>query len=617
MIRSRITSRSFTSTTKLFSHQRSKMFVPTLRENPAEATVPSHRLLLRAGFIRQMDQTAGLYMTLPLGLRVLDKIERLVDLAMAKCGGNKLAMPLLLPSSLWKRTGRWQTAGDELIRVQDRKGADYCLAPTHEEAFTELVASSIKSWRQLDDGGVRLYQTGKKYRDEVRPRFGLMRSREFIMKDMYSFDLDETNAIQTYNEVSLSYNALCHAIFGQEGKGWSRVEADTGNIGGSLSHEYQVHAEIGEDLLLHCNQCHHSANQEKMSVVTVEEREEGTKEKDKVHVWHGTNNEGNNVRIHISGVPKGRTVNPLKVQSMLQLIEEPKESARTKGHDDEGEAHGEAKAEGEGAEQDQPSTLVHGSTTCIGEDSSPTKIDVLQAMPNDTCPSCLSNTLTGTRGIEIGHVFYLGDKYSKCMEATYQNKNGRESLCDMGCYGIGISRIAAAAIERTQGHDENGIVWPEAIAPYRLCILPIGGGKTVANEYLNTKAMELCTMFEQKNIMDSDDIVVDDRSNKTSSPGIKLKEASLIGFPWIIVLGKDSLPSNKEDWKNEMKLEEYLLQGGSDGGGTVEIQERATGISVHVPFSEVVEYFQNHARCRTPVELLMDGFDTYEKKERD
>ena len=303
---------------------------------------------------------------------------------------------------------------------------------------------------------------------------------------------------------------------------------------------------------------------------------------------------------HISGIPKGRTVNPLKVQSIMQLVEEPKESARTEQHEGKGEGEG----EGEGAEQDQSSTLVHGSTTCIGEDSSPTKIDLLQAMPNDTCPSCLSNTLTGTRGIEIGHVFYLGDKYSKCMEATYQNKNGRESLCDMGCYGIGISRIAAAAIERTQGHDENGIVWPEAIAPYRLCILPIGGGKTVANEYLNTKAMELCTMLHDITVMDSDDIVVDDRSNRTSSPGIKLKEASLIGFPWIIVLGKDSLPSNKEDWENEMKLEEYLLQG-----GTVEIQERATGISVHVPFSEVGEYFQNHARCRTPVELLMENLE--------
>ena len=184
MIRQR---RAFTTTTRRLFHQRSRMFVPTLREDPADATIPSHKLLLRAGYIRQMDHTAGLYMTLPMGLRVLNKIERLVDMAMAQCNGNKLVMPLVLPSKLWKKTGRWESAGEELIRLQDRKGNDYCLAPTHEEAFTELVSSSVTSWRQLTPHGLRLYQIGNKYRDEVRPRFGLMRSREFVMKVHFFF----------------------------------------------------------------------------------------------------------------------------------------------------------------------------------------------------------------------------------------------------------------------------------------------------------------------------------------------------------------------------------------------------------------------------------------------
>jgi prolyl-tRNA synthetase len=585
------------------------MFIPTMKEIPSEATIPSHQLLLRGGFIRSMNSTSGLYMTLPMGLRVLDKIERLVDLAMSRCGGNKLSMPLLLPSSLWKKTGRWDTAGEELIRLKDRKGSSYCLAPTHEEAFTELVASSIKSWRQLDSGGVRLYQTGKKYRDEIRPRFGVMRSREFTMKDMYSFDINATKAIEAYNEVSVSYNALCHAIFGRNG--WSRVEADTGNIGGTLSHEYQIHSNIGEDVLLHCNSCLYSANQEKMTTilrdgVVVEEGDD----KENARVWHGRKEDGTIVHVQIMGIPHQRHVNDIKMENILNLTKIEKScqvDASTKN-------------------QMERIDIVHGSTSSDGE-----TVDVVEAMPGDTCPNCRQNELTSTRGIEIGHVFYLGDKYSKAMNAYYQNRDGKQTLCEMGCYGIGISRIAAAAVE--QGHDENGIIWPESIAPYRLCILPIGGGTFVivlqshcllvsltfspllpshthtlgttnGNQFLNQKAIELSTQLHA--IINTDDIVVDDRSNKITSPGVKMNEANLLGYPWIIILGKDTLPKDKDDWSNKDVLNTYL-----DEESIVEIQERKTGQKYFVPYYEIYNFFQNHSDCKSSSDYLNEGFQLH------
>ena len=594
-------------------HRRSQTFVPTLRENPAEATIASHQLLLRGGFIKQLDSTAGLYMTLPIGLRVLDKIERIVDLAMSKCGGNKLAMPLLLPSSLWKRTGRWETAGDELIRVKDRKDADYCLAPTHEEAFTELVGSAVASWRQLDQGGLRLYQTGQKYRDEVRPRFGLMRSREFIMKDMYSFDTDSTAAKIAYKEVSASYGALFHAIFGQEGVGWSRVEADTGNIGGSLSHEYQVHADVGEDLLLHCQNCKHSSNQEKMKSIQIEK---GMEIGNTTHVWRGIEANGAVVHIHVGGIPQGRQVNSLKLQQVLHLREEPEEIERKK------ERKKERTTEIETETTDSTDSTDSADSADSANDSTPSVIhikhgtdsinnndlftDLILVEEKDTCPSCASFPLNSLRGIEIGHVFYLGTKYSKAMNATYQNKNGRQELVDMGCYGIGISRIAAAAVERIGGHDSEGIIWPEAIAPYRVAILAIGGGgkkNKIANQFLNDRAIHLCQELNNQNVIHSDDIMYDDRIRE--SPGLKLKEASLIGFPWVIVLGKKSLPSkNGNEWEDEKILNKWL----DDGNGTVEIQERATGESVHLPYNEIVEYLNNHPRCCDMETLLEDGF---------
>ena len=605
------TTRHYTTTRRLLYHRRSQMFVPTLREDPADATVPSHRLLLRAGFIRQMDHTAGLYMTLPMGLRVLDKIERLVDMAMARCGGNKLAMPLLLPSSLWKRTGRWDTAGEELIRVQDRRGADYCLAPTHEEAFTELVASAVASWRQLDDGGLRLYQTGNKYRDEVRPRFGLMRSREFVMKDMYSFDADEEAAKRAYNEVSTSYSALCHAVFGSEGQGWSRVEADTGNIGGSLSHEYQVHADVGEDLLLHCSVCHHSANQEKMATIDITDNTTTSSEVNQTHVWYGIDQEGRPLCIHIGGIPAKREVNPLKVQAILGLREEPTQNITTDDNDNDNDN------DNNNDDQGKVVQLVHGNRMEDRTDNN-YPIDIIQAEPNDTCPACLSSScLTGTRGIEIGHVFYLGDKYSKAMKATYQDKNGREALIDMGCYGIGISRIAAAAVERLGGHDSDGIVWPEAIAPYRIAVVPIGGGGgkkgLVAREFLQQKAASLCLSLEKNGVVDADDVVLDDRTRE--SPGVRLKEASLMGFPWLIVLGKTCLPAKDSgEWEDREALERFITNndeeqnGSMKQQGTVEIQERATGESVHLPYGNVVEYLKNHPRCQGADILLEEGF---------
>eukprot|EP00946_MAST-07B_sp_MAST-7B-sp1_P002335 g2335.t1 len=574
-------------------HLRSRLFVPTQREDPSDAVLASHKLMVRGGFIRQLDNTAGLYMMLPLGLRVLDKIEAVVDVAMRRAGGNKLAMPILLPAALWKRTGRWDSAGAELFRLSDRRDSDFCLGPTHEEAFTELVASTIVSWRQLADGGLRLYQTDRKYRDEMRPRFGLMRGREFVMKDMYSFDADVDAAHTTYSEVSASYAAVFRAIFGEEGLGWSRVEADTGNIGGTLSHEYQVHADVGEDLVLHCPRCNHAANQEKMASPPRRGARDSTGEDvdDSAAITLRANpnaigSSSSSFLVSVQGIPKGRRANALKIKAHLGLEEDPILA-------EEGSALM--------TEDDSAVTLQHNVDG-----------DFLEAEPGDACPACYAPSdfavLEGTRGIEVGHVFYLGDKYSAAMGARFTSKDGKEVDAQMGCYGIGVSRIAAAAVERDGGHDEDGIIWPDSIAPFRVVVTAAGGPrKGPAKEWLARQAQMLCENLVKTSPSvvgeDGDDLVLDDRERE--SVGIRLREASLVGYPWVVVVGRDALPENKSKWESVACLDEWAEAGES----CAEVYERATRKSSLVPLREVPKFLREHPRrARSAKEAIQGSF---------
>lgn len=565
-------------------HRRSRLFIPIQKEDPSDAALASHKLMVRAGLIRQLDHTAGLYMMLPLGLRVLDKIEAVVDTAMRRAGGNKLAMPILLPAALWKRTGRWDSAGPELFRLSDRRDGAFCLGPTHEEAFTELVASTVVSWRQLADGGLRLYQTDRKYRDEVRPRFGLMRGREFVMKDMYSFDADVDAARNAYAEVSASYGAIFSAIFGDEGTGWSRVEADTGNIGGSLSHEYQVHADVGEDLVLHCPRCNHAANQEKMAAPMTNTQSDNTQSDtplggEVVFRAKSSNTDAGldagpaSFHVTVRGLPAGRQANALKIRSHLELDEEPTELGEDVRVED-----ADARAV----------VLRHGVDG-----------DFLKAMPGDVCPSCYAPTdtaaLEGTRGIEVGHVFYLGNKYSAAMGARFTSKEGKEVDAEMGCYGIGVSRIAAAAVERAGGHDADGIIWPDAIAPFRVLVTAAGGPrKGPAKDWLADQAQLLCTELVESSPSvvgyDGDDLVLDDRERE--SVGMRLGEASLVGYPWVVVVGRDALPEDRSQWESLVALDERVRSGEA----CAEVYERATKETTRVPIREVPRFLREHPR---------------------
>ncbi|MEK7702363.1 MAG: proline--tRNA ligase [Nitrospirota bacterium] len=386
----------------------SQTFIPTLRESPAEAEVISHQLMLRAGMIRKL--AAGIYNYLPLALRVLRKIETIVREEMNKAGAQELLMPALQPSELWQETGRWQKYGKELMRISDRHGRDFCLGPTHEEVITDLVRNHIRSYRQLP---ITLYQIQTKFRDEVRPRFGIMRGREFIMKDAYSFSADVEGAKQIYQKMSDAY----HTIFSRAGLRFRAVEADNGMIGGSSSHEFMVLTQTGEETIVSCTVCLYAANIEKT---------------------------------------------------------EP-------GHQ------------------------------AVGE----------------PCPRC-GKPLAIDKGLEVGHLFLLGTKYSKEMKGIFLNEQGEEQLFEMGCYGIGVSRIIAAAIE--QNHDEKGIIWPAEIAPFIAHVIPV----QEQSEKVMAAAKSIYNALLEKGV----ETLMDDRAER---PGVKFNDADLLGAPYQIVIGEKNL----------------------------------------------------------------------------
>ena len=548
----------------------SRLLIPTLKENPAEAEAVSHRLLLRAGMIRKL--ASGIYNYLPLGLRVLRKVERIVREEMDRAGAQEVLLPAVQPAELWQESSRWQVYGKELLRFQDRHGRDCCFGPTHEEVITDLVRKEVHSYRQLP---LNLYQIQVKFRDEIRPRFGLIRGREFIMKDAYSFDADEAGAEACYRRMYDAYNR----IFSRCGLSFKVVEADSGPIGGSFSHEFMVLADTGEDLLASCTSCDYAANLEKAEVApapgspgppvgdapelaptpnvrTVGEVAAFLKvtPADIVKTLIYETDEGP-VAVLIRG---DHDVNEVKVKNLLGvtdlilagLIRVQELTGAEVGfagpvklklpiYADQAVARMTAMVTG--ANRDN----YHLKQVNPGRDVKITAVaDLRSVTEQDPCPRC-GGVLTILRGIEVGHIFKLGLKYSKALKATYLDQEGKEQYLYMGCYGIGVSRIVAAAIE--QGHDANGIIFPMALAPFQVGLIPIA---------LNDPAVRECVESLHADLEAAGvEVLLDDRDER---PGVKFKDCDLLGLPFRVVVGAKALDKGqaevKERGSNETKF---------------------------------------------------------------
>lgn len=552
----------------------SQLFLPTLRETPSEAEIISHQLMLRAGLIRK--SSAGVYTYLPLAHRVIKKLTRIVEEEMDRAGGQELMLPIVQPSEIWKETGRWDVYGDEMFRLKDRHGREFCLGPTHEEIITTLVRNEVRSYRDLP---LRLYQIQNKYRDEIRPRFGVMRGREFIMKDLYSFDRDEAGLNTSYDAM---YEAYCR-IFARCGLKYRPVEADSGAIGGNASHEFMVLAEAGEAVILYCDTCSYAANIEKASSIPQESSYEAASDgirkietpgkttiddlvdffkifpdqmiktlflqtPDKLYaVLICGDDDVNEVKLGnllnqpfhwatpeevavVAPLPIGY-VGPVNLPAEITVIADQrvmKMSTVVCGANDKG---------------------YHLTGVRPGQDFTVSEVaDLRSARAGDGCPHCHGH-LEEVRGIEVGHIFKLGTKYSKSLQAVFLDESGTETPIIMGCYGIGVTRTVAAAIE--QYHDADGIIWPMPIAPYQVIVVPV-----------NKEQMPEAEKLYQELLNAGVEVLLDDRDER---PGVKFKDADLIGIPLRITLGPKSLAV-----------------------GEAEVRVRATGENLRWPMTDVV-----------------------------
>jgi prolyl-tRNA synthetase len=530
------------------------MFLPTVREVPSDAEIISHQLMIRAGMIRKL--TSGIYTYLPLGYRVIRKLERIIREEMDRAGAQEVFMPTVQPRELWEESGRWSLYGKELLRFKDRNDRDCCLGPTHEEVITDLVRNEIKTYRHLPRS---LYQIQTKFRDEIRPRFGVMRCREFGMKDAYSFDADEKGAEISYQKMFDAYTE----IFKRCGLEFRAVEADTGSIGGSFSHEFMVMAATGEDSLVFCSRCEYAANLEKAEIAVPEihpVREEDMLPLELIHTPNMKSIEdvssflrvapmdivktmiysadANPVAVLVSG---DQEVNEIKVKNYLncKVLEMATDDVI---YEVTGAPRGFAGGVGikvkiiadyslssmtnfvMGANKED----YHVKNVNIGRDVSVAAFaDLRIARETDFCARC-GCALRFARGIEVGHVFKLGTKYSKAMKAQYLDKNGKERYMIMGCYGIGVGRTVAAAIE--QNHDENGIIWPVPLAPYEVIITPVN----VNDDKIKKVSMQLYEALRQRGI----EVILDDRDERA---GVKFKDADLIGIPLRVTVGQKLL----------------------------------------------------------------------------
>ena len=551
----------------------SELFLPTVREIPADAEIVSHQLMIRAGMIRKL--TSGIYTYLPLGYRVIQKLEKIVREEMNRAGAQEVYMPMVQPRELWEESGRWNHYGKELLRFKDRNERECCLGPTHEEVITDLVRNEIKTYRQLPKN---IYQIQTKYRDEIRPRFGVMRCREFGMKDAYSFDADEAGVDISYKKMFDAYTK----IFQRCGLRFRAVEADTGSIGGSFSHEFMVMADTGEDALVFCGNCDYAANLEKAEIAMPERRQISGKEFQPLENVHTPDMKSiEEVSTFLSVLPKDvvktmiysadgvpvavlvsgdADVNEIKVKNYLNCdILEMADDAMI--YEVTGAPRGFAGAIGIKARIIADYSLVnmtnfvmgankedyHVKNVNIGRDVSVDSFaDLRIAKDTDLCPRCNGNLLFA-RGIEVGHVFKLGTKYSKTMKATYLDKSGKEKYMVMGCYGIGIGRTVAASIE--QNHDVHGIIWPITIAPYQVIITPVN----VNDESIRNIAEKLYESLLEKGV----DVIIDDRDERA---GVKFNDADLIGIPLRITIGKKALSEGKIEVKIRKSGEVIILE---------------------------------------------------------
>ena len=539
----------------------SKLYAPTLREVPAEAEVVSHQLMLRAGFMRKA--AGGIYTYLPLAWRVLKKIERIVREEMDAKGSQELLMPIVQPAEIWQESGRWDVYGAEMFRLQDRHNRCFCLGPTHEEMVTTLIRGDVRSYRQLP---LSVYQIQNKYRDERRPRFGLMRGREFIMKDAYSFDRDEAGLDKSYQDM---YDAYTN-IFTRCGLNFRPVEADSGAIGGSGSHEFMVIADSGEAEIVFCNSCNYAANVEKAELFPLEAAEEALLDKEevvtpdcktiadvcaylKLPVDHSVkavayNSEKGLILCFVRGdheVNEIKVINTCGVIDLEMATEEQLAEAGTVGGD-----MGPGGIDNKKVMVVVDATVMKMHNVCCGankegyhfinvnpgRDFTPTHVaDIRLIQEGDPCPHC-GGEVSKARGIEVGQVFKLFTKYSSALKATYLDENGKEQPMVMGCYGVGVSRTMAAAIE--QNYDENGIIWPIEIAPYHVLVVPVN----TKDEASAAKAEEIYMQLKKVGL----ETVIDDRNER---PGVKFKDADLIGYPLRVVIGPKTLTEGKLEVK--------------------------------------------------------------------
>lgn len=541
----------------------SHMLMPTLREDPSEAEVLSHRLMLRAGMIRKL--AAGIYSYLPLAQRVLRKTEQIIREEMDRAGALQVTLPFVQPAELWQKSGRWDLYGKELLRLKDRHNREFCLGPTHEEVITELVKNEVTSYRQLP---LTLYQIHIKFRDEIRPRFGVMRAREFVMKDAYSFDIDEEGAEKSYHQM---YRAYC-AIFERCKLTFRAVEADTGPIGGSFSHEFMVLAETGEDCIFSCSACGYAANREKAEIGrsaeepsaapprgdlmraetpqqrTVEEVTRFLRIKPEQLIKTMIFQEGDRtIAVLVRG---DHEINEIKLQNHLtaqtlsladdatieKVTRAPKGFAGPLGLSipviaDNALKGGSNFVTG-GNEKD-----LHLMNVNPGRDFQVNSFQDLRfAEEGDPCPRCAGGRLVMSRGIEVGHIFKLGTKYSTSLDATFLDARGKARHMVMGCYGIGVGRTVAAAIE--QNHDENGIIFPLSIAPFQAILTSV--------KPKDPEVREASERIYAALLNAGIDIIFDDRDER---PGIKFKDADLVGIPLRVTVG-----SKIKDGLLELKL---------------------------------------------------------------
>ncbi len=549
----------------------SEMFLPTVREVPSDAEVISHQLMIRSGMIRKL--TSGVYTYLPLGYRVIRKFEQIVREEMNRAGAQEVFMPTVQPAELWQESGRWIHYGKELLRFRDRHDRECCLGPTHEEVITDLVRNEIKTYRQLPRN---LYQIQTKFRDEIRPRFGVMRCREFGMKDAYSFDVDSDGADLSYQKMFDAYNR----IFSRCGLKFRPVEADTGSIGGSFSHEFLVVADTGEDGMVYCEACNYGANLEKAEIVRPPEPagSAGGKAVAEVHTpdvrtieevcaFLGVtprevvktliySADGNAVAVLIRG---DHEVNEIKVKNLLgcdslemameDMILDVAKSPR-----------GFVGAVGIRCPVYADYSLIgmadfvmgankedyHIRNVNLGRDFTVKAFADLRAIrAEDPCPRC-GKVLHFARGIEVGHVFKLGTKYSKAMRAVYLDRSGKEQLMVMGCYGIGIGRTVAATIE--QNNDASGIVWPMQLAPYQAIVTPVN----VNDAALAEAAEKLYAALNARGV----EAILDDRDERA---GVKFMDADLVGIPLRVTVGPKRLAEGKVEVRIRRTGEVHVL----------------------------------------------------------